>query len=206
MQERRFWIGLIAVLSASCGTPDDPYSRIADPPVVQARLQTVTLASDVPGVVEQILNSGYTPVALPPNYPQATAVEAAVWGVPETAAANARYFKAAAGGGPDLRLLPTAAAGGAAREGAERAFFEKVLGSPVPAWPLKQPPGAGVQVRVWTFLVPDVLAANRRLRENNIPVIYDPVAITTAYLGDHRMLAIRAPDGTVVQLVESAAQ
>jgi hypothetical protein len=206
MQERRFWIGLVAVLSTSCGTSDDPYSRITDPPVVQARLQTVTLASDVPGVVEQILKSGYVLVALPPNYPQATAVEAAVWGVPETAAANARYFKAAAGGGPDLRLLPTAAAGGAAREGAERAFFEKVLGSPVPAWPLKPPPGADVRIRAWTFLVPDVLAANRRLRENNIPVIYDPVAITTAYLGDHRMLAIRAPDGTIVQLVESAAQ
>jgi hypothetical protein len=51
-----------------------------------------------------------------------------------------------------------------------------------------------------------VVAAAKRLRANGIAVIYDPVEITTAYLGDHRTLAIRAPDGTVVQLVQSTAQ
>jgi hypothetical protein len=63
-----------------------------------------------------------------------------------------------------------------------------------------------VRIQAWTFLVPDILAASKRLRENGIPVIYDPVGITTPYMGDHKTLAIRSPDGTVVQLVESAAQ
>ena len=64
----------------------------------------------------------------------------------------------------------------------------------------------GVRVQVWTYLIPDILAANKRLRDNGIPVVFDPVGITTAYLGDHKTMAIRAPDGTIVELVETAAQ
>jgi hypothetical protein len=37
-------------------------------------------------------------------------------------------------------------------------------------------------------------------------VIYDPVDIATAYLGDHKTMAIRAPDGTIIELVQIAAQ
>jgi hypothetical protein len=59
---------------------------------------------------------------------------------------------------------------------------------------------------VWTYLVPNVLAASKRLRESGIPVVYDPVKITTAYLGDHKTMAIRAPDGTIIELVETASQ
>jgi hypothetical protein len=51
-----------------------------------------------------------------------------------------------------------------------------------------------------------VVEANKRLRANDIPVVFDPVSITTAYLGDHKAMAIRAPDGTIVELVETAAQ
>ena len=53
---------------------------------------------------------------------------------------------------------------------------------------------------------PDIQLANKRLRESDIPVVYDPVRITTAYLGDHWTMAIRAPDGTIIELVETAAQ
>ena len=53
-----------------------------------------------------------------------------------------------------------------------------------------------MRVQVWTYLVPNVVEANKRLRESGIPVVFDPVAITTAYLGDHKAMAIRAPDGT----------
>ena len=60
-------------------------------------------------------------------------------------------------------------------------------------------------MQVWTYLIPDVVGANERLRDNGIPVVFDPVAITTAYLGDHKAMAIRAPDGTIVELVETAA-
>jgi hypothetical protein len=51
-----------------------------------------------------------------------------------------------------------------------------------------------------------VVEANKRLRANNIPVVFDPVSITTAYLGDHKAMAIRAPDGTIVELVETMAR
>ena len=47
---------------------------------------------------------------------------------------------------------------------------------------------------------------NERLRANDIPVVFDPVTITTAYLGNHKAMAIRAPDGTIVELVETVAK
>jgi hypothetical protein len=37
-------------------------------------------------------------------------------------------------------------------------------------------------------------------------VSFDPVDITTAYLGDHRTMAILAPDGAVIELVQNHAQ
>jgi hypothetical protein len=81
-----------------------------------------------------------------------------------------------------------------------------VLGSDVPGLPLGIEATDGVRVQVWTYLIPNVVEANKRLRANDIPVVFDPVSITTAYLGDHKTMAIRAPDGTIVELVETAAQ
>jgi hypothetical protein len=193
---------------AACGTADDPYSKFKDPPLVQARLHTVTLASDTPAIAEALLAAGYQAAPLPPNYQQADAVQAGLWGVPEPVAAAATHFTSTTPGRPDIRVLvlPLAARGRAAGEPADASFFRHVLASDVPSWPLPSSQPENVRIQVWTYLVPDILVASRRFRENGIPVVYDPVGITTAYLGDHRTLATRAPDGTVVQLVQTAAQ
>jgi hypothetical protein len=168
----------------------------------------VTLASDTSAIEELVRQSGFTAVKLPPNYPQADLVEAQIWGVPEPVVVKAAHFKAVAAGTPDIRVvvLPLAAKGRTAAGDVNEAFFRNVLGTGVPGWPLTSAQPANVRIQVWTYLVPNILEASRRLRENGIPVIYDPVGITTPYLGDHRTLAIRSPDGTVVQLVEAATQ
>jgi hypothetical protein len=201
--------GLLLVLAGiACGTADNPYEKFKDPPLVQAKLHTVTLASGTGDFAEQVRRDGFVAATLPPNYPQADSVEAQVWGVPEPVAGKALHFMAPAPGQPNVRVLvlPIAAKGRTAADDINEAFFRNVLGTDMPRWPLASAQPAGVRIQAWTFLVPDILAANRRLRENGIPVIYDPVGITTAYMGDHKTLAIRSPDGTVVQLVESAAQ
>jgi hypothetical protein len=201
-------LGIPAVLLlAACGSADNPYARLKDPPLVQARLYTVTLASDTDAIAGDLTKAGLAAAALPPNYRQADAVEASLWGVAEPVAAKARYFKAPAGGA-DIRLLvmPLAARGRTAEASIDKTFFRNVLGTEVPAWPLAGKQPDNVRVQVWSYLVPDILAASRRLRESGIPVIYDAVSITTSYSGTHKTLAIRAPDGTVVQLVETQAQ
>ena len=191
--------GLAAALAlAACGTPDNPYSRFADPPLVSGRLHSVTLASDDRAIVAAISAAGWQAAQLPPNYQRADAVQASIWGVTEPVAAAALHFKAAKPGSPDLRLL-------VAEPAVNEAFFRNVLGADVPGWPLPGTQPAGVRVQVWTYLVPSIIEASKRLRADGIPVTYDPVAITTTYLGDHKTLAIRAPDGTVVQLVETAS-
>jgi hypothetical protein len=201
--------GMLLVLAGiACGTADNPYAKFKDPPLVQARLHTVTLASDTDALADQVRRDGFAAATLPPNYPQADSVEAQVWGVPEPVASKALHFMAPTPGRPNIRVLvlPIAAKGRTAAEDVNEAFFRNVLGTEVPQWPLAAAQPAEVRIQAWTFLVPDILAASKRLRENGIPVIYDPVGITTPYMGDHKTLAIRSPDGTVVQLVESAAQ
>jgi hypothetical protein len=201
-------LGILAVLlNAGCGSANNPYAGIEKPPLIQARLHIVTLVSDTEAVVGQLTQAGLGAVALPPNYQQADAVEASLWGVAEPVAAKARYFKAAAPAGTDIRLLlmPLAARGRTAEASVNKAFFRNVLGSEVPAWPLAGKQPDNVRVQVWGYLVPDILEASSRLREGGIPVIYDAVSITTSYSGTHKTLAIRAPDGTVVQLVEATA-
>jgi hypothetical protein len=164
--------------------------------------------SDSAAAAARIREAGFTQVTLPPNYQQANAVEASIWSVPEPVAGGIQSFKAPKAGAPDLRLLvmPLAARGRKSDAATEQAFFRNVLGTEVPAWPLPDQPTDNVRVQVWTYLIPDVVAANRRLRANGIPVIYGPVGLTTSYMGDHRTLAIRAPDGTVVQLVQTIAR
>ena len=201
-------LGISAVLLiAACSSADNSYARLQDPPLVQARLHTVTLVSDTDAVAAGLLKAGLDAVTLPPNYQQADAVEASLWGVAEPVAAKARYFKAPPGGA-DIRLLvmPLAARGRTAEASTDKAFFRNVLGTDVPAWPLAGKQPENVRVQVWGYQVPDILAASKRLRENGIPVIYDAVSITTSYSGTHKTLAIRAPDGTVVQLVEASAE
>jgi hypothetical protein len=191
-----------------CGTADNPYSKLPNPPLVPGRLHTITLVSDARTIVEAMTGAGYTAARLPPNYQQADAVQASIWSVPEKVAVAAEHFAAASADAPDLRLLvmPLAAKGRVAEADINRAFFRNVLGSDVPAWPLPGAQPRNVRIQVLTYLVPNIVEASKRMRANGIPVIYDPVAITTAYLGDHRTLAIRAPDGTVVQLVQTASQ
>jgi hypothetical protein len=193
---------------AACGTADNPYAKLADPPLVSGRLYTVTLASADATVADAVTRAGWQAAALPPNYPQADAVQASIWGVPEPVARAARHFRSGQSGRPDLRLLqmPLAARGRAADRAVEQAFFRNVLGADVPRWPLPGGQPEDVRVQAWTYQVSDIVAAAKRLRANGIPVVYNPVEITTAYQGDHRTLAIRAPDGTVVQLVQSVAQ
>jgi hypothetical protein len=199
---------LLALAGAACGTADDPYSKFADPPLVRAVLHTVTLASDTDAIGGVLRQAGYTAAELPPNYPQADSVEASIWGVPEPVVVSAAHFKAAVPGKPDVRVLvmPLAAKGPAAASDVNESFFGNVLGTAVPEWPLTSAQPGNVRIQVWTYLVPNILEASKRLRGNGIPVVYDPVGITTSYLGDHRTLAIRSPDGTVVQLVEASAQ
>jgi hypothetical protein len=199
---------LLALAGAACGTADHPYSKFADPPLVRATLHTVTLASDTDAIGEVVRQAGYTAAMLPPNYPQADSVEASIWGVPEPVAVKAAHFKATAPGAPDVRVLvlPLAAKGRTAASNVNEAFFRNVLGTGVPEWPLTSAQPGNVRIQVLTYLVPNIVEASKRLRANGIPVVYDPVGITTSYLGDHRTLAIRSPDGTVVQLVEAAAQ
>jgi hypothetical protein len=164
----------------------------------------VTLVSDDPGLVERLRKDGYTPVPAGPNYPASISVEAALWNVPDPIAAQAALFMAPAGRGLDVRVLPMApqALRAPVDAATEEAFFKNVLGTGVPQWPLADHVG----VQAWTYFVADVVAASKRLREAGITVVFEPVATTTAYLGDHRTMGIRAPDGTVIELAQSRAQ
>jgi hypothetical protein len=129
-------------------------------------------------------------------------------GVPLAAIENMGHFKAPTAADMGVRVLRMAPVARAAPADAavEKAFFRNVLGSDVPQLPAGIAAVASARVQAWTFVVPDVLTASKRMRKNNIPVVFDPVAITTAYLGDHKTMAIRAPDGAVVELVETASQ
>jgi hypothetical protein len=198
----------IAVVSVSCGNADNPYARFQDPPLVRAKLHTVTLASDTGAIAEQVRQAGFTAITLSPNYPQADSVEAQIWGVPEPVATKALHFTAATPDRPNVRVLvlPLAAKGRTAPDDINEAFFRNVLGTEVPRWPLPSAQPEDVRIQAWTYVVPNILEASKRLRGNGIPVIYDPVGITTTYMGDYKTLAIRSPDGTVVQLAETAAQ
>ncbi len=207
---RRLMPGITVLLvAAACSrTADNPYARLTDPPLVKATLHTVTLVSDSEAAAAAVSGAGFSESPLPPNYQRADQVEASLWDVPEPVAAKARHFTASKAGMPNLRLLvmPLAARGRNADADINEAFFRNVLGAAVPDWPLPGKPDDNHRIQVWTYLVPSIVDASKRLRENGIPVVYDPVSITTAYLGTHKTLAIRAPDGTVVQLVETAAQ
>jgi len=192
---------------AACAPADNPYASIKDPPLVRATLHTVTLVSADAVLADQLHQDGFLTMAPVPNYPGAVRVESALWKVPEEVAAAPVVLLAPSGRGTNVRLLMTSAQG-AVPTVDERViddFYRKVLGTAVPQWPGSRSLPASARIHAWTFLIDDVLAAKRRLREAGIPVTFDAVAITTAYLGDHKLLGITAPDGAIVELVESAA-
>lgn len=198
----------LASLVACSGSAGNPYSSLKDAPLVPARLHAVTLVTDDAAFPQALANKGFTTLTFTTNYPVSDRVEASLWSVPEPVVAKAAHLKAPGTGAPDVRVLvmELAARGRSADAATNQSFFRNVLGSDVPALPAGIDATDGVRIQVWTYLIPDVLEANKRMRANNIPVVFDPVAITTAYLGDHKTMAIRAPDGTLIELVETAAQ
>jgi hypothetical protein len=202
-----FALTMIGVLAGCSQSADNPYANLKDAPLVSARLHTVTLVSDSGEVVNQLEAAGYAPIAFASNYPGSIRVEAAMWNVPEATAARTAEFKSP-GAGPNVRLLmmQLPARAGAASADSDAAFYRKVLGTEVPNSPLPGKLADNVRVQAWTFLVPSVVEARKRLRAAGIPVTFDPVAITTAYLGDHKTMGLRAPDGTAIELVETIAQ
>jgi hypothetical protein len=207
---RRAVAGLIlAFMLVGCtGSTDTQYASLKDVPLAPARLRAVTLVSDDATLSQLLAKKGYTAMTFTSNYPASDRVEASLWSVPETVVARVAHLKGPAAGTPDLRVLvmELAAKGREADAATNRAFFKNVLGSDVPGLPQGIEATQSVRVQVWTYLIPSVVEANERLRANNIPVVFDPVSITTAYLGDHKAMAIRAPDGTIVELVETVAQ
>jgi hypothetical protein len=199
---------LATLLVACSGSASNPYASLKDVPLVAARLYAVTLVTDDAGFAQQLEKKGFTNVAFSSNYPVSDRVEATIWSVPEPVVAKVAHLRPPVASEPGVRVLvmELAAKGRSADAATDQAFFRNVLGSEVPALPAGIETSNGVRIQVWTYLVPSVVEANNRLRANNIPVVFDPVAITTAYLGDHKTMAIRAPDGTIVELVETAAQ
>jgi hypothetical protein len=199
---------LLTALVSCSGSPDNPYAAIKDPPIVQAQLHTVTLATDGPTVAEQLQVKGYAGITFSSNYPASDSVEASLWSVPQPVVVSAAHFRSTDAAEPNVRVLKMALAANSrgADSAVDKSFFRNVLGADVPRLPAGLERTDKVRVQVWTYLIPDILAANKRLRDAGIPVVYDPVAITTAYLGDHKTMAIRAPDGTIVELVQTAAQ
>jgi hypothetical protein len=199
-------IPLVLALTA-CSSADNPYSKIEDAPLIPARLHTATLVSESSEVLEAAQKGGYTVIPLAPNYPAAIHVQSLQWDVSEDAASKVTILKAP-GEGPNLRVLvaklPPAAA--PADPAVSKAFYRNVLGTDVPPWPEKVPRTDRVRVQVWTFVIADVLEARRKLRAHTIPTLTEPVGITTSYLGDEKTLTLRAPDGAIVELVQTAAQ
>jgi hypothetical protein len=207
MQITNFFAAGCAVLLAACSTADNPYAKLADAPLIPAKLHTVSLVTDSPALFERLSRSGYTVLPLPSNYQAAVRVQALLWGVSEAVAGKALTLKGA-GDNPDLRVLvmPLEPAAAPADADVLRAFYRNVLGTEVPHWPAQVAKADNVRVQVWTFLIADVLEARRRLREHAIPTLSEPVAITTSYLGDEKTLTLRAPDGAIVELVQTTAQ
>ena len=195
---------------AACSTSDDPYSRIQDGPLAPATLHAVTLVTDGPALVEQLQKDGYTLLPLAPNYQAAIRVQSIQWQVPEDVAGKVAVLKGPAGE-PDVRVLtgalPVMAAPAAPPEPAVmRAFYKNVLGVDVPQLPAKLKSAPNARVQVWTYFITDILAVRRKLREHVIPVLTEPVHITTSYLGDEQSVTLRAPDGAIVELVQAATQ
>jgi hypothetical protein len=198
---------LTLTLLAGCSRADNPYAKIADGPLVTATLHTVTLVTNDAALGERLQKDGYTALSFAPNYQAATHVESLLWDVPEDVAGKVAIFKGPAGA-PDLRVLtvPPEPATPPADAAVLRDFYRNVLGTDVPQWPAKVARADNVRVQVWTYLIPDVLDVRTKLRAHMIPTASEPVGNTTPYLGDEKVLTLKAPDGVIVELVQTAAQ
>ncbi|HTU66870.1 MAG TPA: hypothetical protein VMF52_13050 [Steroidobacteraceae bacterium] len=198
---------LSATLLAGCSNANNPYAKIADGPLTTGSLHTVTYVTEDPKFAEGLGKGAYDTLALAPNYQNAIKVESVLWDVPEEVAGKVVILKAPPGA-PDIRVLLLPAlppAPPAADADALRDFYRNVLGTDVPRAPgnLSAP---GVRVQVWTYLVPDILDVKRKLRAHTIPLLTEPVGITTSYLGNEQAMSLRAPDGAIVELVQTALQ
>ena len=134
----RVFVALLLAALASCSrTSGNPYAAIKDPPIVQARLHTVTLATDSSTVAQELQAKGYAPIQFASNYPVSVPVEASLWSVPQPVAASATHFKSPGAGEANLRVLQMALAAGSrsADSAVDKAFFSNVLGAGVPVWP-----------------------------------------------------------------------
>jgi hypothetical protein len=194
-------------LLSACSSANDPYRNIAGGPLVPATLHAVTLVTGSPGLIDELRKQGYAPLSMAPNYQAAVHVESLLWDVPEEVAGKVAVLKGPAGA-PDIRVLVTAPGPVAppADAGVMKSFYRNVLGTDVPHWPAPVARTDDVRVQVWTFFIADVLDARRKLRANAIPTLSEPVGITTSYLGDEKAMTVRAPDGAIVELVQSAVQ
>ena len=199
---------LVALVLCGCSRPDNPYARIQDAPLVRATLHTATIVTPNPALPKELDAGGYLYTPLASNYPGAVSVQAQLWKVPEDFAHATVTLLAGRAGGPNLRVLtmPALPPPASVDEEIEAAFFRNVLGVEVPRLPEEVSLRNGARVQVWTYVVDDLLAAQQRLRQAGIPVTFAPVAITTTYLGDHRLMGIQAPDDTVIELVQSATR
>lgn len=190
---------------SACSSADNPYASIKDPPLLKATLHTITFqVADAAAVQDH----GFTRMPPATNYPGSARVEAALWRVPEEVAAAPIVLAAPSGQATNERYLvmpPGAPAGTVADRDSRvvRDFYRNVLGSDVVAPTGTQP--ADARLHSALYLVDDVVAAKNKLRDAGIPVTFSPVAITTSYLGDHKLLGITAPDGVIIELVEAAA-
>ncbi len=204
---RRAHLAVFAlVLLAGCSGASNPYRSLPDAPLVRAYLHTVTLAVDDVTLIDRLQNQGWRYLSFPSNYPDLARNEAALWGVPEQVAAHGTVFASPDGNGPNVRVLimPTTPRA-AADADVESDFFRNVLGTKVPQWPAGALP-AGARIQAWTYVIENANAANDRLKSAGIPVASAPVAFKSPYLGDHRSLAIHAPDGAVVELFQGSAR
>ncbi len=182
-------------------------SRSDDPPILQATVRSVTLWSAGDDIGARLRDWGYQPVTFAANYPGTTRMHALLWEVPEEVVEKSLEFAAPGKVPAHARVLVVGSsaerpvASGAAVE----KFYRGVLGVDVPRFPASGGLPDGVRVHAWTMAVPDILEARNRLREANVPVVSSPVALTSPIFGDHKMLAIRAPDGVLVELIETTA-
>lgn len=182
-------------------------SRDDDPPILRATLRSVTLSSTSEAVGARLQDLGYQRATFAANYPGTTRVHALLWEVPEETVGKALEFTAPAKDPAHVRVLLVESTGERPTvSGAELTkFYRGVLGIDVPRFPADGELPEGVRVHAWTLAIPDVVEARNRLREANIPVVFSPVALTSPIFGDHKMLAIRAPDGVLVELIQATA-
>jgi hypothetical protein len=197
---RPFVVLLCTFVLAAC-------SRTDEAPLLRATLRSVTLVSADAVLDTQLRGWGFEPVAFAANYPGTVRVHALMWEVPESVVEKAREFTASAAAPAHARLLVTAPPAGrpGVSQGDVREFYRSVLGVDLPGFPPTGKLPEGVRVHAWTFSIPSVLEASRLLRARNIPVVFSPVGLTSPIFGDHKALAIRAPDGVLVELIETTA-